>query len=215
MKRLKCWLLLIIVRYTSYRTSEFTIEFGPQEFIQSVLIADIKADGLLGNDFLKPSGCKVDYKKSCLKFGKTPIYWRELGVSNSVCRVEVAQTATIFPGEHMLLPGTVRKRGQLSLECMIQPNQTFIDKSGLMIGKSLVSANHNTVPLKVLNLSNRPQTIYQGTNAGLYHPVCGIVDKPQITTCQSVAAVDMATNGEHDRSHDLPEHIQDVFERSQ
>ena len=189
-----------------------TLGFGPLEFSHSVLIADLQADGLLGNDFLKPHGCNIDHRHECVRIEQVSIYYREVGDTLMMtCRVEVAQTVTIAPGEQAILPANVIKRGKHCPQGLIQASDRFVEKTGLMIGKSLVTNSGNNVPMRVLNLTDETKTIYKGTHAGLYHPVREVVNDPELPTHRVATVKGPFT----DRGNcTLPDHLEQLLNRS-
>ena len=69
--------------------AEVTLEIGPLEFTQSLIVADIQAEGILGNDFLKPKGCTLDYRQGCVRIDGVSIYYEEAGGDNSARRIVV------------------------------------------------------------------------------------------------------------------------------
>ena len=194
--------------------ADVSLEFGPLEFTHNVLVADIKADGLLGNDFLKPHGCNIDYKHNCVRIDNVSVYYKEVGDETSACRVEVSQTVTIPAGEQVILNATLKKRGKCSSDGMIHSTEQFLKKTGLMIGKSLVTSHNKSVPLRVLNLTDEPKTLFKGTNAGIYHPVSEVIDDPDIMA-HMIANTTIGDATHISKHQTLPEHVNRVFENSQ
>ena len=191
--------------------AEVTLEIGPLEFTQSLIVADIQAEGILGNDFLKPRGCTLDYRQGCVRIDGVSIYYEEAGGDNSARRIVVSKTVSIPAGQQMVLAARIMKRGKCSPEGLIQGSERFMSNSNLMIGKSVVTSHSKTVPLRILNLTNEPQIVYQGTHAGMYHPIQEVITDTGDKIAHLLSAV--STNQNVDE-RELPEHVQGVFERS-
>lgn len=60
------------------------------------------------------------------------------------------------------IPGTAGIEASAVTEC----NQKFAEKLGLMVAKVLVDPSKELVPLRLINPSNSPITLYQGTFLG-------------------------------------------------
>ena len=73
-----------------------------------------------------------------------------------------------------------------------------------LVGKALVTAHNKYVPLQILNLTNEPKVVYQGTNIALYHPVHQVINDPLLPN-HFVSKLD--TINEIDRGNELPEHL--------
>jgi hypothetical protein len=147
------------------------LKFGTLDFYQNVLVADIQCDGILGNDFLKAKGCKIDYQRGCVRIENKEILYRETGGGSTASMVQVSQTVTLAPGEQAIISAKVKRHDNMAREGLIEPIQNFVEKTGVMVGKVLVNGSHETVPLRVVNLGNEHRTVYKSTNIGLYHPI--------------------------------------------
>ena len=108
--------------------AEVCLEFGPLEFNLNVMIADIQCDAILGNDFLKPHGCVIDYKQGCVRIGNISVYYKEIGGNNTTCRVQVSKTVTIPAGGQAILPAQIQKRGKCSAEGLLQSTAKIYGK---------------------------------------------------------------------------------------
>ena len=54
---------------------------------------------------------------------------------------------------------------------VVEATEKFVDHSGLLIAKALVCPETGTVPLRIMNLSNGPVTLYKNTIPTMYEPV--------------------------------------------
>ena len=186
--------------------------FGPFEFEHSILFAPIDFEGLLGNDFMDTHECCIDYKHGCLTIDDLQLYYKEVGDTLGTCRVKVSETTEILPGEQIILPAKIVKRGHCAPYGLIESSQLFVEKSGLLIGKSLVKSQNKFVPLQVLNISDEPKIIYKDTNAALYHPIQEVVNDPLTPSHKICVGVEQPGGPDKDQ---LPEHLYIVAEKYQ
>ena len=173
---------------------------GHFEVEHEVLVADIESEGLLGSDFMLKNECVLNFKKKTLEIDGVPIPFREEIGSVSSCRVKVASTVTIPPGEEMVLSGRLEKRGKLEKCGIVEPSDNFVSKHGLLVGKTLVDTCNKFIPVRILNLDTKPKTVFQDTVVG---------------TFESVVEVNPTeTMGNDKQVEELPEYLVDLYDRS-
>ena len=152
------------------------IMFGHMPVNHDVLEADIEADGLIGLDFLKAHDGHLDYKKGCLEVKGEALKFREEPGQNTTCFVQVAKTVIIPTLSENVVGGILNSHGR-SPECgVVEPADSFTDKSGLLLGRTLVSTKDKHVPLRVMNPSSEPKRLYKGMNAAILCPIVEVVN---------------------------------------
>ena len=107
---------------------------------------------------------------------------------------------SIPPWSKVLIPAAINNlKESHDLWYLLEPENISFTQSGLLVEKTLVDAKHKEVPVRVLNLAERPQQINKGT---------------LLASCKSVVGVStMSTNST--TYHDpLPEHVQTLFNSS-
>ena len=184
-----------------------SITLGSQTISHDVLLADINNDGIIGVDFLNANKCDVMLTKKCLNMNgeKIPCFLKDQKSTHSCCRIAVSENITIPPESEMIVPGKIIDdvRGTLGV---IEPKQSFVEKSGLLVAKALINVNVGEIPIRVINLSNEPHSLYKNTIAATYEPVA----LPQIV---DVKTVDTSMKNKHD-NNEVPSHMKDVYERA-
>ncbi|XP_062579683.1 uncharacterized protein LOC134241661 [Saccostrea cucullata] len=156
------------------------IQIDQHKFYHDVFVADINNDVMLGIDFLTANKCEVLLSKSCLDVqgGKIP-YFRYSSEVSACCRISVTENVVVPPGTKMIVPG--RSTGHVNkCAALLEPTNTFVEKQGLMIARSLVNPSKGIVPLRILNLQDEPCKIYKNTIAATCEPVndSDIEEKP-------------------------------------
>jgi hypothetical protein len=127
-------------------TAEISLE--KQVFNHDILLADIKNDGILGIDIIELYTSEI---KRELKIGnniiKCSLCKGEIG--KQCYRKLVTENVIIPPGKEMIIP----RKSSVNLgnsDCVIEPNLTYTEKSGLLVGESLVKCATNVLPIKVI-----------------------------------------------------------------
>ena len=79
---------------------------------------------------------------------------------------------------------------------------------GLLVGRSLVDLRSSLLPVRVMNLSNKPRKLPKGTYIGLCEPVISVSEVEETPYCGT---------GKHEECHSdgrLPDHLQELYNRS-
>ncbi|ESP03471.1 hypothetical protein LOTGIDRAFT_171408 [Lottia gigantea] len=121
-----------------------------------------------------------------------------------LCCVTSIRNITIPAGVEIIIPGRIHEEVQNSVHggtALIEPHPHLIAKDGLIGAHSLAVVPHNssTVPVRIMNVSTEPVTIFKSSNIGKLSMIDQIIkDK---TTKQS-------------QKQKLPGHLHDLFQRS-
>ena len=179
------------------------IALGHLEVEHDVLVADLESEGLLGVDFMSKYQCVLNFKKNVLEVDGMVIPFRDENSKMRVCRLKVASTITVSPGEEMVIPGKLVQRGRQDLCGIVEPSETFVENHGMLVGKTLVNPCNKLIPLRIMNLSSEPKILYQDTVVGTFHPAIEIDD-------ESLNETDLKKQS----SLVLPVFLNDLYERS-
>lgn len=181
------------------------IELGEQKLKQDVLLADISNDGILGVDFLNAHHCDINMSKKCIKINgqKVHCYARDKNSLSSCCRIAVTEDVTIPPEVEMIVPGKPIDMIKETIG-LVEPNNLFVEKSGLLVAKALVDLDKGRVPIRIINLSKEPCTVYRDTVAATYESV----DIPDVKRVEYVSV------NKVEQTTELPEHMKEMFNKS-
>ncbi|XP_071505956.1 uncharacterized protein [Diadema antillarum] len=167
--------------------------------IQSVkvLFADIKCEGILGMDFLLPSQGILDFNRRILQIYGEEIQCTTQRGETFVARVKVASTTTIPAGHEAIVPGRIIDKGlSMAGTAVIEPleNGGEVASKGVIIGRTLVDAGKDVIPVRVFNPGDSTCEVQEGLTVGM------------------ITSADVQTQGCD--SDELPPHVQDLYERS-
>ena len=144
-----------------------TVKIGSTEVSQPMWVADIQDPCILGTDFLEPHGCVVNLKDSILSIGDEEVPLRRVKsqASNPPCyRAVLDETVNLPPHSESLVP--VKMEGLQSTKDkwgILEPSADAMHGiAGVMAGRTLVDLELPTVPVRVLNLSEKEQRIKSG-----------------------------------------------------
>ena len=157
---------------TLYGKGYFSIQIGKETFKFEALVADIKAEGILGLDFLKANKCVLDVVSERLFLGESEIQLIFEGPLGCY-RVVSSETVSIPPSSEVVVNGKVCFPGGYNLnsfEGVIEPSENSAKNDGPLIARTLVKVNE-CVPVRLLNMKQDSQVVYQGSTIGQVHKI--------------------------------------------
>ncbi|PIK44772.1 Retrovirus-related Pol polyprotein from transposon [Apostichopus japonicus] len=189
------------------------LKVGELEVEHEVLVADIDADALLGYDFLKLYNCTIDAGAGKLTIGKRQLEQLGTDVDKSVgTRVVVANTVVVPASSEKVVMARTSAQMEMSACAIVECSESFLRRRQLMVARALVDPSKGVIPLRLMNVTDRPVTLYEGTSVGQCQPV-ELVDSiaSERAKCRTV------TKGERSGAKGiiaLGEHLEILAEKS-
>ena len=106
--------------------------------------------------------------------------------STRCAHTQARETIFVSVKHEMIIGGTMKSHHWVSnfnLGCLIEPKTTLTDNTGLLVAKSLVRVEHDTVPIRVANFGPDPIKVNKGSTVALLQPlkeICKFEPEPQI-----------------------------------
>ncbi len=94
-----------IVKSVGY--ANFKIQIGDIELIHKIYVADIRAGNLLGSDFVRQQGCKIDGNKNVLQVKHVDLPLLECEFPLQCYWVNLARTIELAPESEMVISGRI------------------------------------------------------------------------------------------------------------
>jgi ferredoxin len=141
-----------------YGKAEFQIQMGQFETIIPAMVTDITVEGILGLDLLKIGNDVIEFNSNTLRLNNT-----EYCIFCEGCmgcyRVVAASDICIPPRSELVI---VKKNTFGSSDYIVKPEAKFVKKGRALVRRTLVKGGE-TVPLRLLNITDGTQQIYKGT----------------------------------------------------
>ncbi len=162
---------------------EFSLNLGAVEVQHHIYVADIEEEGLLGYDFLHRYQCDLLFKsKRLIVNDPDPDNDNQHDIEDDsrpmMChRVAVKETTVIAANSEQLLSAKLVTRPQTQGKQMgvLEPRDVFVKKHAVIVASTLVDAENDVIPIRVLNPTTKPVKIYKNTVAAVYHEVSDII----------------------------------------
>ena len=139
--------------------------------VHPVLVAaDVTQDCLLGIDFLGKHNYTIVLNRKSIKIGKEVVNLKGKNESSKVFRLSLTETVVV-PGRHeLILP--VKFKGAVcgnSVLGIVEPSPGFVEQHDLLLARELAQPKDDMVPVRVINPSPAPVTLYQNTSVGTFN----------------------------------------------
>ena len=118
----------------------------------NVLLVDIQKEGILRIDFLKANTSNVMINKGFITIHgkKFPYFSLSDKYKNPCCRISVCEDVEIPAESEIIIPCLPLVYLDHSKIGILEPTSQFIEKSGLLVAKSLISLQKEIIPLRYL-----------------------------------------------------------------
>lgn len=152
------------------------IKIGSMTYPHQVLVADIAEYAILGNDFLRKYKANINLSLNKLRIGRNSVPLISDPGSFKCCKVTTFRDTFIPAESEVVIEGFIKRRGPLFMEGVVEPvAKVKRSHPEILIGKTLVDCETNTVPIRVVNASSEPSTLSQGTCLGMLYPIDSVV----------------------------------------
>ena len=157
---------------SSLGRSKMKINLGDRELAHTIWVAEIEPEGLLGLDFLGQYDFQLVLKDGCyeLQFGNPSEAAYGHPVTPSCFRVSVENTTVVHPRSEALVAGKIVGKYTPVLG-LLEPTARLIEVNQLILARGLVDTSSDIIPLRVLNPTDYPCTLYRDTVAVMCEPV--------------------------------------------
>lgn len=183
-----------------------TFKFHTLKIPVQVLVASITAPGLLGIDFLREHECLIQLGGEPLLFvGRTrlAVPLCETPLDQPV-RVALVETVFIPAESEIMVSGVLELMygvppGKLNGPGLLETKPGVPESRHVMVGLALVDTSRRTVPIRLLNGTSNPVTLYKGTHVGIVSPIANVVEVDEV---------------ENNYTSGLPAEMEDLLHRS-
>ncbi|GBM50686.1 hypothetical protein AVEN_45959-1 [Araneus ventricosus] len=154
------------------------IECGSRKFQNRIYVADITDPCILGLDFLQNFNFRVDLGKNEIRTGGEEIPLFSASAEHSKLYSVLAKEKTIIPARsECLIQGVPEVSGKFRYA--VTDFHSQISQKGVLVAATLVDLKREAIPVRVLNLDNKPKTVDKGAVIATCEPVVDIVARPQ------------------------------------
>ncbi len=189
------------------------LQIGTIEVNWTCLISEISDDLILGMDFIREHSCLLAMEDG----GYLEMRGQKIPFMNHVphrercCRIKLATTVVVPGRSEMILSGKVNTRHTPSSTGMIESTTLFQQREELAVARILATNHSGHIPVRVVNFSEEPKTVYGGTTVGLWQSTEDVMSvSPLDYNHEEVEQLRQISSAEEE----LPAHLQTLWENS-
>ncbi|GBN28933.1 hypothetical protein AVEN_262199-1 [Araneus ventricosus] len=156
------------------RKLDASIECGSRKFNHRIYVADITDPCILDMDFLQKFNFTVDLEKNEIQTGGLEIPLFSASVQHSKCAPYWPKRELKYQQDQNIL---FREFPKFRYAVRNFPSQA--SKKGVFVAATLVDLEMEAIPVRVLNLNNKPKILDKGHVIATCEPVVDIVASPQ------------------------------------
>ena len=189
---------------------ELDIQLGEEIVRQRFIVADIKEDGILGFDFCRNHQAEWRWQNKELTLAKNSESVRQILSQVQKTRVVTGKEVIVPDRCEILISGILEHASQAADVGMVEPQGTFLEKYQLGVAAVLAERRGNSIPVRLINTTDRPIKIYKNTPVAQFSPA-EIVDEVRVRQTQSQPAEWDVQAQYQDQLHDLDEEQKERF----
>ncbi|GBN10661.1 hypothetical protein AVEN_207631-1 [Araneus ventricosus] len=194
------------------------IECGSRKFKHRIYLAVIIDPCIFGLDFLQKFNFTVDLEKNEIRTGGEEIHLFSASAEHSkLCSVLVKEKTIIPARSECLIQAVPEVSGKFRYAVTDFPSQ--VSQKGVLGAATLVDLKREAIPVRVLNLDNKPKIVGKGAVIATCEPVVAIVARPQeFSELQHLSSMSQNLEGINEEQRTADEHLKNirkVFQRLQ
>ena len=145
----------------------FSLKCGSSKVKHEIVVANVIGEGLLGMDFISKHVSEINLRDKFLVIGTSVVQMSaEFGRTQN-CSLISTSTINIPPRHEVIIPTSIE--GKLAPQCrtaIVEPNETLIERNGVLVARALVDVTNATIPVKLCNLQEEEMVIYKHMKIG-------------------------------------------------
>jgi len=148
------------------------IKIGSRNLLTDVVVAPIRDAILIGMNFIQYLDAEVSFGKGTIKLGQEEIVMQREGDFITSTRLASRRAEIIMPRtESVISLKTATRTIKSSTPMMVEPLKAFINKSGLIMGRTMTRCNGKEAKVLVANPTDCPIRIEKGDTLAFASPV--------------------------------------------
>ncbi|CAC5397200.1 unnamed protein product [Mytilus coruscus] len=169
-----------------------------QYIYQIFVVADIDIPVVLGYDFMYNKQCVIDVPNKNLLLNSQTVDCHLESQIPSLFKISIDKQVTIPPNSETIIHALPNEKLPYGTTMILDNTSQSFKNKGVLVAKSICTFKGDNLPLRVMNMTDLPQTLYKNTCAG---------------TAETVCSENILGNINAEPDLVLPEHMQVVIEK--
>lgn len=195
-------------RITTLGFTKLSLKIGNISFDHEFLIAEVDVPCILGFDFMHQHDLTLSMGLGVVQCQGETIKCLKESQLPTIYRIKATNTLELPGSSETIISGSFTNDMPHFSTGLVEDYQDRLLCDGVIVAKALIDTKSCKVPIRVINLNQKPIKIWKGMNIANCIPVCPIIDRPQEK--QNVYQVNESVV-----ESNLPEHLKPVIEECQ
>ena len=197
--------------------SKMKLKIGSHYFEKNVKIVDLgDKSAILGLDFMEQENCCCWFAKGTLQIRsrhlRIPLF-KMKDKSMTCARVQIIENLIIKPNQEVLVKGKLHGKDVDFIQSSgyVEAIGSWGESKQIFVAKAVVDVVDNTVPLRILNLSEKEVKIDSGHSLAKIHEIDNANIRPFENAkidCDTICSVGI----NNDENVQMPEHLEPLIE---
>lgn len=149
---------------------KFPLAIDNQIIWQNCIVAEIDLPIVLGYDFLYENKCIIDGLSQPLVLNNMTVNCDLESQMPRLCRIAIDQKVIIPASEAVVHVKPVHDM-PLGTTVVMDEISPKLKNKGILVAKTIYNIGEDKLPVRVINLSDKPQVVYKNTCAGTAEPL--------------------------------------------
>ena len=200
------------IQVKNYGMTNLVLSIANKEIVVPTIVCDMRSDAILGQDFnLKHVKC-INFEQNHLVTKDNVCIPYQIGKAAMACRVTCAQSTKIPARSIKNVKVDIPRNGYLDESIILEPSQQAVSRKILLVPQIL--SNKTPQPtVTVINIGHEDLDLYVNTYLGKAESAYDR-KKENLPPRVNIRHTTTERPESSDISQELPEHLQDVFDRS-
>lgn len=141
------------------------LKFKDQLTYQNMVIADLEMQAVLGYDFMSKNHCILDINNQTILINDQTVFCKLESQLPNLFRISIDKDITIPARSEMIIQGKAVQNTLKGTRIIISSTTESLQHKGVLVAKSLCTTGQQGIPLRVIKVSDQPQTIFKNTLA--------------------------------------------------
>lgn len=143
------------------------IEIQGCVFQQRMIVANVEAPVVLGYDFLHQNQSLLDIGKGEITIGGLQIKCLLESDLPSVFRITLTENVLVPPATEIIVSGEIVGETPLFSTALLESETSKLTDKGILMAKSIVDPSTGQIPLRLVNLFDKPTQLYKHMQVGV------------------------------------------------
>lgn len=190
----------------------FPVRLANKTIFHRLIVAEIDTPMIIGFDFLNRNNCILNMGEGTIQVDGQTVDCIEEQKLNYVFKISAEVDTEIPPSCEMIVPGKISQGLPHRVTGLVNSATPILTQNGCLLAKAVVNPCDQSMPIRLVNLSDQPVKLVRETIIGQ----CELVDSSLLQPFNYTGAIN--TDGQlrkiNETQNNLPDHLLELYKNS-